>query len=137
MILKIFRQSIIILSIYFLGEFISKGLSLPIPGNILGMIILFLALISGVLKLEKIQEVANFFIDHLAFFFIPAGVGLMTAYGQISGSALEIIMICVITTIIVMAVTGVIVQFLSQRLSKDKEGELIDGHYEGKGRRPR
>ena len=42
--MKLFRQSIIILGIYLLGELISKGLNLPVPGNIIGMLLLLLLL---------------------------------------------------------------------------------------------
>ncbi|WP_425458682.1 CidA/LrgA family protein [Clostridium celatum] len=72
--MKFFRESILILSIYFAGEIISKLFNLPIPGNIVGMILLFLLLISNIVKLEKVENLSNFFLDHLAFFFIPATV---------------------------------------------------------------
>ena len=116
--MKIFREFIIILILYFIGDFISKILNIPIPGNILAMILLFLCLCTGVIKLEKVQDISSFFLDHLAFFFIPAGVGLINSFDSIKSSALQIIIICIITTIIVMSVTGIIVQTTSNILSK-------------------
>ena len=106
--MKIFREFIIILILYFIGDFISKILNIPIPGNILAMILLFLCLCTGVIKLEKVQDISSFFLDHLAFFFIPAGVGLINSFDSIKSSAIQIIIICIITTIIVMSVTGII-----------------------------
>lgn len=117
--MKIFREALIILGIYLLGELISKGLSLPIPGNILGMIILLILLCCNIVKVEKVETVSNFFLDHLAFFFVPAGVGLLTSFDSIKDSLILIILLCIITTSIVIVVTGLTVQIV-MNLQKKK-----------------
>lgn len=121
--MKIFREALIILGIYLLGELISKGLSLPIPGNILGMIILLILLCCNIVKVEKVETVSNFFLDHLAFFFVPAGVGLLTSFDSIKDSLILIILLCIITTSIVIVVTGLTVQIVMnlQKRKTDKE----------------
>lgn len=124
--MKIFREFLIILVLYFIGELISKTLNIPIPGNIIAMILLFLSLCTGVIKVEKVENISTFFLDHLAFFFIPAGVGLMNSFDSIKSSAIQILIICIVTTIIVMAVTGIIVQFTANMISKKKEDKRID-----------
>lgn len=121
--MKFFRESILLLSIYFVGEIISKGLNLPIPGNIIGMILLFILLSTNVLKVEKVENLANFFLDHLAFFFIPAAVGLMTSFASLKGSIFKIILLCILTTIIVISVTTVTVEFICKRKSNGKNNE--------------
>lgn len=123
--MKIFRESLIILCIYLLGEFISKAFNLPIPGNIIGMIILLILLCTNIVKLEKVETVSSFFLDHLAFFFIPAGVGLLASFDIIKSSLLGILFICIITTSIVIVVTGLIVQALVKIniKSKFKDGD--------------
>lgn len=108
--MKLFRETIIILGIYLLGELISKGLSLPLPGNILGMIILLILLCTNIIKIEKIENISSFFLDHLSFFFIPAGVGLISSFNSIKDSILSILLLCIITTIIVLLTTGYVVQ---------------------------
>ena len=118
--MKIFREALIILSIYLIGEIISKGLSLPVPGNIIGMIILLILLCSNIIKLEKVETISSFFLDHLAFFFIPAGVGLLTSFDIIKSSLIQILLICIISTSIIIAVTGLIVQCLVKRSNKSK-----------------
>ena len=117
--MNILKQWILVLMVYFLGEIVSKGLSLPIPGNIMGMIFLFLFLVTGILKLEKIERVAKSLLDNLAFLFVPAGVGLMNSFGIISGSIAKILFICIITTVIVMACTGLVVQFVSKKIDSN------------------
>lgn len=125
--MKILRESIIILSIYLIGEIISKSLFLPIPGNILGMLILLLLLCTKVIKVDQIESISNFFLDHLAFFFIPAGVGLLTSFNLIKDSLLNIIIICIITTSLVLVVTGKVVELIINKkknnLTKEEDVE--------------
>ncbi|WP_294386735.1 CidA/LrgA family protein [uncultured Clostridium sp.] len=124
--MKFFRESILLLSIYFAGEIISNLLNLPVPGSIIGMILLFVLLTSHIVKVEKVENLANFFLDHLAFFFIPASVGLMTSFASLKGSIFKIILLCILTTIIVIAVTGITVQFICNRKSvkEDKKNTI-------------
>ncbi|MDV4151699.1 CidA/LrgA family protein [Clostridium sp. AL.422] len=110
--MKIFREAIIILGIYLIGELISKGFNLPLPGNIIGMIILLILLCSKVIKVEKIESISTFFLDHLSFFFIPAGVGLISSFDSIKDSLIYILLLCIITTGIVIIVTGTVVQYI-------------------------
>lgn len=119
--MKLFRETIIILGIYLLGEFISKTLNLPIPGNVLGMLILLLLLIFKIVKVEQIETISNFFLDHLAFFFIPAGVGLISSFDIIKDIGIQLLVVCIITTAITMGITGKIVELLLKKsLKEDK-----------------
>lgn len=113
--MKLLRQGALLLVIIFIGEMLNRILKIPIPGSVLGMIILLIALLTGIIKLSQIEEVSNFLLDHLAFFFIPAGVGLLSVLGVIKGSWYLILIVAFLTTIIVMAVTGLLVQFLKRR----------------------
>lgn len=104
--LKLFRQAIIIFGIYLLGEWISKSFHLMVPGNILGMLMLLGLLCSRRIKLEQVEDMAGFLLDHLAFFFIPAGVGILSIYADIRGIWPQLLLICVVTTAITMAAAG-------------------------------
>ena len=113
--MKLLRQFLIILIICFIGEVLSKVIHLPLPGSIIGMILLFICLISGIIKLEMIDEISKFLLDHLAFFFIPAGVGLLAYIGILKKNILPILVICFTTTFLVMIVTGWTVQLIKKR----------------------
>jgi len=115
---KLFREALIILGIYLLGELLSKSLNLPIPGNILGMIILFILLCTKVIKVDNISTVTSFLLDHLSFFFIPAGVGLMASIGIIKSTWWQLLVVCISTTVIIIGVTGMIVQAISRSTKK-------------------
>lgn len=121
--MKIFREAIIILGIYLIGELISKSFSLPLPGNIIGMIILLILLCTKVIKVEKVESISTFFLDHLSFFFIPAGVGLISSFDSVKNSLIYILILCLITTALVIISTGLIVQFIiKMKNNKSKEG---------------
>lgn len=113
--MKLLRQLFLILFICFLGEAVHKVLGIPIPGSVIGMVLLFLCLCARIIKLEMISEIAGFLINHLAFFFIPAGVGLLAYMNVLKNSWVPIVGISFITTVIVLIVTGYTVQLLKRR----------------------
>lgn len=121
--MKIFREALIILSIYLLGELISKGFDLLVPGNIIGMIILLILLCTNIIKIEKIETISSFFLNHLSFFFIPSGVGLLTSFDIIKSNLIQILFICIVGTSIIIIVTGLTVQFLVNNKTKLKRGD--------------
>jgi holin-like protein len=112
--MKMIRQFAIVTLICFLGEVITKVFNLTIPGNVIGMVLLLILLCTGVVKLEFVEEISNFLLDHLPFFFLPAGVGLIASIGIIKSSWQYIILIIFISTVVGMAVTAITVQLLKR-----------------------
>ncbi|BAU28052.1 holin-like protein [Aneurinibacillus soli] len=100
-----------------LGYFITEQLHLPFPGNVMGLLLLFVLLVSGVIKLTWIEDAASFLIRHLAFFFIPVAVGLMKV-----GGILVMNGVAIMTSLIVSAIVGLLITSgLSQLLERRKE----------------
>lgn len=124
--MKILRQMGIIFGILFGSHILQKSLGLPIPSTVIGMIILLICLLSGVIKLEMIEEVSKFLLDHLIFFFIPAGVGIMTSVDMIGDKWLSILIVIVLSTIITMVVTGLTVQVLAKKSKEKLKGENVN-----------
>ena len=122
--MKLFREAIIIFGIYLLGVLITDITGVPIPGNVIGMVILFLLLYLKVIKVEQISTISNFFLDHLAFFFIPAGVGLISSFSVIKDIWLQLLIVCFVTTAITMICTGLVVQKIANKKEGDKDGKL-------------
>ncbi|SDK84284.1 CidA/LrgA family protein [Natronincola ferrireducens] len=115
--MTLLRQVAIILGICLAGELLNNLLNIPIPGNVLGMILLLLLLVTGVIKLEMIDKITKFLLEHLAFFFVPAGIGLLSNLELIKDQWFAIIVTITISTVLVMVVTGLTVQFLMRRWS--------------------
>jgi len=113
--MKILRQFSVILLILIIGEFINKIVGIPIPGNVLGMIILLVGLSTGIIKLEMVDQITKFLLDHLAFLFIPAGVGLINSLDIIGAQWFAILSVTVLSTGFVIATTGLTVQLLKRR----------------------
>lgn len=122
--MKLFREAIIIFGIYLLGVLITDITGVPIPGNVIGMVILFLLLYLKVIKVEQISTISNFFLEHLAFFFIPAGVGLISSFSVIKNILLQLLIVCFVTTAITMICTGLVVQKIANKKEGDKDGKL-------------
>lgn len=122
--MKLFREAIIIFGIYLLGVLITDITGVPIPGNVIGMVILFLLLYLKVIKIEQISTISNFFLEHLAFFFIPAGVGLISSFSVIKNIWLQLLIVCFVTTAITMICTGLVVQKIANKKEGDKDGKL-------------
>lgn len=108
--MKLIREIVIVFGLYYIGEIISKSLSLPIPGNLIGMLLLFMLLCSKTVKLQQVERIGDFLLDHLAFFFIPAGVGLLTSFSLIADIWIQIVLVCAITTFFTMGIVGYLVQ---------------------------
>jgi holin-like protein len=119
--LRLLRQLGIILLICLLGEAIHDFFKLPIPGNVIGMILLFLCLSSGIIKLTKINYISKFLLDHLAFFFVPAGVGILSCMPMLKGKWLAFLGVCLITSIIIIVVTGWTIQLYIKLISKEAQ----------------
>jgi len=100
-------QGLVLLLLFqFIGEGLSTLLNLPIPGNVIGMALLLLALACGWVKLDWLQEAAELLLTYMALFFVPAGVGVMLYFDLIGREWLPIVAATVISTFVVMAVTG-------------------------------
>ena len=120
--MKYLKQFGIILAISFVGEILNYLIPLPIPASIYGIIILFLALELKIIKLSSVKDVGSFLIAIMPVMFIPAAVGLMESWGILKPSLIPIVAITLITTVIVMASSGLATQFVI-RCGKKKEGK--------------
>ena len=74
---RLLWQTVVLAAIAWLADYAVTVLDLPVPGNVLGIMVLFLLLSAGVVKERWISEAASFLLRHLVFFFIPVAVGLM------------------------------------------------------------
>ena len=118
--MKYIKQLLIILFISFIGEVLKYLIPLPVPASIYGLVLLLAALLTGVLKLEKIKDVSGFLIEIMPLMFIPAAVGLMEAWGIIKNSWLQYIVLTIVTTVLVMGVAGKVTQFVVEKGEKEK-----------------
>lgn len=120
--MKYIRQFGLILAITFLGELLKMILPFKIPSSIYGLVLMFLALQFKVIQLEQVKEAAKYLIEIMPLMFIPAGVGLMNAWGVLKPICIPVIVITIVSTIVVMGISGKVTQFVI-RLEKRNKSE--------------
>ena len=104
------KQVAMFLGLWLLGELISYYSHLPLSGSIIGMLLLVVGLELKLIKKKDVKDVANFLLNNMAMFFIPAGVGLMCHYQVLKQEWLPISMAIIISAILVMTVVGLIMK---------------------------
>lgn len=110
--MKYLSQLAVIIAFYFLGEAVSSISGLPIPGNIMGLILLLGSLSLGILKETHVRETADFLLAHLVLFLIVPGVNLLRDFSLLSGYVTRTVLMIVITTILTMATAGLVAKWL-------------------------
>lgn len=123
------RQFLIILGVSFVGEVLHALIPLPIPASVYGLVLMFLALCSGAVKLRQVHGAATFLIGIMPILFVPPLVGLVDAWGLIRPILLPTVGIIAASTALVMAVTGLTAQGILH-LSRSRE-ELSREEEEG------
>ena len=116
--MKIIKQIGIIFSICWLAQVVEYFLPFEFPATIIGMILLFICLLTGILKIEHIQEKSDFLLSIMAFFFIPAGVSMINYLDILKNNALQLVLICIITTIVTFFVTAYSVHFTMKLMNR-------------------
>jgi holin-like protein len=117
-VLKRILQVGILIILYLIGNEITKSLHLPIPGSIVGLILLFCLLQFKVVKLEWVELGAMFLLSELLLFFVPSAVGIVQYEKILSLYGVKLVLVIVLSTIAVMACTGLASELFS-KLRKD------------------
>jgi Putative effector of murein hydrolase LrgA len=107
--MKYLKQFLIILAISFIGEVLHELLPLPVPASIYGILILFFLLKTKLIPLSSVRDTARFLVEIMLVMFIPAAVGI------IAPSWLKYLIMTVGSTVIVMAVSGLVTQAVLRR----------------------
>ena len=97
-----------------LGEGLAYALKLPIPGPVIGMLLLFLYLIIRSDAVHELAPTSLELLKHLSLLFVPAGVGIMVHADRIAAEWLPISVALVASTVVSIAVTAVVVRWLQR-----------------------
>lgn len=85
-------------------------LPLPVPASVYGLVIMLVALLTGILKLDQVKGAADFLVEIMPVMFVPAGAGLITAWSSLKPICVPVLIMTFISTVIVMVVTGKVTQ---------------------------
>lgn len=121
--MKYVNQFLIILGFSFVGELIHAALPLPVPASVYGLVLLFVCLQAGIVKLNQVEQAADFFLQIMPVLFISASVSLMNIISDILGSLAAIVIITAVSTFVVMGVTGKTAQFMIEKKERKERKE--------------
>lgn len=117
--MKYLSQCAYIFGFTMIGELLHALLPLPVPAAIYGLVLLFLALMTGLLKPEQVNGVGKFLIAIMGIFFVAPGVNLVDCWGLLSENLPAIILIVGLSTVIVFGIAGWVTQALNRRKHHD------------------
>jgi len=115
--MKLIREVLWIIFFTFVGEILNASLPLPVPAGVYGLILMLIFLMRGIIRLDEVEQAGNFLLETMSIMFLPAAVGIMTVTKLLMPVLVPYLVIIVLSTIIVMAVTGLV----SQRILKITE----------------
>lgn len=99
----------------------NRLLPVPVPASVYGMLLLLLCLCMRWIRLEQIQESADFLLVIMPLVFVAPGVALMESFGLMKDSIVGIFVISIVSTIAVMVICGWIVQFMTRRKGEEEQ----------------
>lgn len=123
-LIKVAVQIVGLIIINKLGFYLVEYFNLSLPGNVAGLVILFLLLWAKVIRLEWIEEASDLLVKHLSFFFVSISVGLMTVGGLLAKNGLQLAAVLITSAVIGMAFAGFAAQILERR-KEETEAEDV------------
>lgn len=131
--MKYLVQIGIIGAICTVAELLYVLLPFPIPASVYGLVLLFLLLMTGIVKLQQIEETADFLLLIMPVLFLEPSVKLMTALPILKGQAVRLFLLCIVSTCVTIMVTGVTAQALIRRKRRRRERDDRQKERRGEG----
>jgi holin-like protein len=101
-------------------NFLAEHLHLPVPGSLLGIIVIFILLQTNVIQLSWVDLGAKWLIAEMLLFFIPSAVGVIQYKSLMLSNGLRILLVIMSSSIMVMACAGVIAQKLAKPTERNE-----------------
>ena len=120
--MKYLMQFGIIIGLSLVGEVLNSVIPLPVPATLWGMVLLFVLLCLKVIKLDQVQDAADFLLSIMTVMFVPVGASLITSFADIKDEILGIFAIIIVSTVVCFLVTGKVAQrIIDKSENKGKE----------------
>lgn len=119
--MKYIYQATIIFGFTLLGELLHILLPLPVPAAIYGLVLLFFALQTGIVKLHQVDAVSKFLIVIMGLLFVAPAVNIVEIWQEIAPVLLPIGVVLAVSTVLVFAVSGLVTQWMLRRGGKSHE----------------
>lgn len=113
--MKYLTQFLIIMGFTLTGEVLQRIIPLPIPASVYGLVLLFLALCFGLVKLEQVKATGTFLTSILPILFVSPAVGIVEDWGLIREDLVPIVLLLVASTVLTFGISGRIAQALLKK----------------------
>lgn len=124
--MKYLKQLTIILIVSLIAELMEYLIPLPIAASVYGLVLMLLGLMTHIIPLEKVEGVADFLVENMAIMFIPPTVGIMASIEELKQMLVPLIVISLVTTLLIMVVTGKTSQFIIRHTAKKEMPEDVE-----------
>ncbi|MDO5686683.1 MAG: CidA/LrgA family protein [Neisseria sp.] len=105
----------------YVGQLLVRALSIPLPGSIIGMVVLFFALVLRIFPEEWLAPACNLLLNYMALLFVPVSVGVMRYYPQVASALVPIVVACVVSSLLVLLVVALGMEYFERKTLDDKE----------------
>jgi len=116
-------QFAVIAAVYFLGEAISFLIPLPIPGTVYGLVLMFIFLCTGIIKLRRVEKAADFLLNIMPIMFVPGSAAVLEYLDVVVDEAWKLLVISIVSTFITLIVTGYAATLTGKLLANRKAGD--------------
>lgn len=123
---NVFQQALTLAVILLISKIIESFIPIPMPASVIGLVLLFIALCTGIVKLGQVESVGTALTNNISFLFVPAGISVINSLQILSQSPVLIILLIIISTILLLISTGFASQLLVTKSlfpSKEKNEE--------------
>ena len=124
--MKFIKQLSIILSISFIAEVMEYLIPIPVAASIYGLLLMLIGLITKIIPLEKVEGAADFLVEIMPILFIPPTVGIMASVEALKQMLVPLCVISVVSTILIMGITGSVSQRIIRRSNQKVVGRSED-----------
>ncbi len=104
--MKLLLEISLIFAVCLAGQGFAALLPFPFPSSVMAMVLLFLLLMTKLVKPRQIENFSGFLLKNMALLFIPSGVGILESLDALRGSILPLLVICLVTTVLTFAATA-------------------------------
>ncbi|MFH6392459.1 antiholin-like murein hydrolase modulator LrgA [Staphylococcus aureus] len=115
-----FHQVIVIALVLFVSKIIESFMPIPMPASVIGLVLLFVLLCTGAVKLGEVEKVGTTLTNNIGLLFVPAGISVVNSLGVISQAPFLIIGLIIVSTILLLICTGYVTQIIMKVTSRSK-----------------
>ena len=129
--MKYLTQFLRILAFTLAGELLQRLVPLPIPASVYGLVLLFAALNTGLVKLEQVKDAGGFLISILPILFVSPAVGILDNWEAIRGALIPILALTLLSTVLTFGIAGRATQAMMGKEEKPNDASGEHSHTSG------